>query len=257
MNTAFVRVYEELNDFLPLAQRKKRFQHPFKNNPSIKDLIESVGIPHTEVDLILINGQSVDFSAKVQDGDYISIYPVFESFDVKKVSKVRPMPLRKVKFVVDTHLGKLARYLRMLGFDALYKQVCSPKEIIQLALQEHRIILSNSRALLKNKSITHGFCINSYEPLDQLKKVLRRFCLWDEILPFSRCMVCNAELHNITKDEIQHRLPPKVKNGQQEFKICPACKRIYWKGTHYERMMRMIKELDVPRSQRHTGRNGD
>lgn len=243
MNTAFLRVYEELNDFLPLEKRKKRFAHHFNGNPSIKDVIESIDIPHTEVDLILVNGKSVDFSAKVQDGDDISIYPVFESFDIKEVSKVRAQPLRRTKFVVDTHLGKLARWLRMLGFDTLYSPEYAPKEIIQLALQEHRIILSNSRKLLKHKSITHGYCINSYEPFEQLRKVVRRFSLWDEILPFSRCMICNSELEPIAKEKILHRLPPKVKNTQQEFKICPVCKRIYWKGTHYERMIQMIEKL--------------
>lgn len=243
MNTAFLRVYEELNNFLPLERRKTRFEHHFRDNPSIKDIIESIGIPHTEVDLILINGKSVDFSARVQDGDFISIYPVFESFDIKGISKVRPNPLRKTKFIVDTHLGKLARYLRMLGFDTLYKPEYSSGEIIQLALKEHRIILSNSRELLKHKSITHGYCINNYNPLDQLRRVVQRFFLWDKMVPFSRCMLCNAGLQPITKEEILDRLPPKVKKGQQEFKICPVCQRIYWKGTHYEKMMRMIEKL--------------
>jgi len=116
-----IRFYEELNDFLPLERRKVDFSHEFQRRASIKDLIEALGVPHTEVDLILVNGASVDFSYIVRDGDRISVYPMFEAFDIQTVSRVRPQPLRVIRFVLDVHLGKLARYLRLLGFDTLYR----------------------------------------------------------------------------------------------------------------------------------------
>jgi len=116
-----IRFYEELNDFLPLERRKVDFSHEFQRRASIKDLIEALGVPHTEVDLILVNGASVDFSYIVRDGDRISVYPMFEAFDIQMVSRVRPQPLRVIRFVLDVHLGKLARYLRLLGFDTLYR----------------------------------------------------------------------------------------------------------------------------------------
>src|SRR3989338_9144205 len=116
MSRAHFRFYEELNDFLPPERRKTTFTREFRNRASVKDMIEALGVPHTEVDLILVNGASVDFSYLVQDGDRISVYPMFESFDIRPLVHLRPRPLREPKFVLDTHLGKLAVYLRLLGF---------------------------------------------------------------------------------------------------------------------------------------------
>ena len=242
MKIAYLRFYEELNNFLPKEKKKIKFKHKFNNNPSIKDMIESFGIPHIQVDLILINNKSVDFSYIVQNGDDISVYPIFESMNIKKVSQVREEPLRVIKFVVDVHLGKLTRYLRMLGFDTLYQNDYNPGKIIKISKSEKRIILSKSRQLLKIKDITHGYCITDSDPEKQLKKVLNRFDLINNLNPFSRCMICNGKLESVDKEQIIDKIPEKVKESQQEFAICPNCKKIYWKGTHFESMLKFIDE---------------
>ncbi|MEA3475356.1 MAG: Mut7-C RNAse domain-containing protein [Candidatus Cloacimonadota bacterium] len=244
MKTVHLRFYEELNDFLPLEKRKIRFSHSFKNNPSIKDMIESLGIPHTQVDFILSNNNAVDFNYIVQNGDEISVYPVFESLDIQNISKLRPTPLRQIKFIADVHLGKLARYLRMLGFDTLYQNNYTPNQILKISKLEKRIILTKSRELLKRKEVTHGYCITESNLEIRLKRVLNRFNLYDSIIPFSRCMICNTNLESVSKEKIIDRIPKKVKEWQKEFKICPNCNKIYWKGTHYESMMKFINSLN-------------
>jgi len=243
MKTVHLRFYEELNDFLPLDKRKIRFSHSFKNHPSIKDMIESLGIPHTQVDFILSNNNSVDFNYIVQNGDDISVYPIFESLNIQNISKLRPTPLRQIKFIADVHLGKLARYLRMLGFDTIYKNDFLKREIIKIAKSEKRIILSRSRELLKIKDITHGYCIASTDTEKQLKLILNRFDLTKNIKPFSRCMICNSKLKSVPKEKIIDKVPPKVKELQNDFAQCPNCKKIYWKGTHYIRMKKFIDNL--------------
>lgn len=150
------RFYEELNDFLLPQRRKIAFEHDYKGRVSVKDLIESLGMPHTEIDLILVNGECVDFTYHVQHKDQISVYPMFESMDVAGLSKIRAEPLRDIKFVVDVHLGKLAKYLRMLGFDALYENNYSDSELALLSSNEHRILLTRDRGLLKRRIVHYG-----------------------------------------------------------------------------------------------------
>src|SRR3972149_748976 len=138
MKTAYFRFYEELNDFLPPEKRKIKFEHPFFCRASVKDIIESLGVPHTEIDLILVNGKSVDFSYIINDKDEISVYPVFESFDISEVQHLRAKPLREPKFVLDVHLGALAKYLRMTGFDTVYHNNFEDVEIIKVSLSQKR-----------------------------------------------------------------------------------------------------------------------
>jgi uncharacterized protein with PIN domain/sulfur carrier protein ThiS len=241
----FLRFYEELNDFLPEEKRKKRFAHQFIDRTSVKDLIESLGIPHTEIDLILVNGKSVGFKYKIKDGDDISVYPVFESFDILDVQHLRPRPLRKPKFVADVHLGRLTKYLRMMGLDVLYKNNFNDDEIVQLSLKEKRAILTKDRGILKRNEVTHGYFVRSTKLEEQVKEVLKRFDLQKEIKEFSRCIECNELLKLVKKEEVINHLPPKVSHSQNEFYICPACNKIYWKGTHYQRMLSFIKRLGI------------
>jgi len=243
MPEASFRFFEELNDFLPDRREKKRFLHQFKERASIKDMIEALGIPHTEVDLILVDGKSEDFNYIVKGGERISVYPVFESLNIRQVSKVRPEPLRETRFILDTHLGKLARILRMLGFDSLYRKDLTPDEIISVSLSEHRIILSRSRNLLKRKEVTHGYCLNTSEPEKQARLVLKRFDLQENLEPFTRCMECNSPLEELPRDDACGKVPEDVLPGQQEFKWCPACGKAYWKGSHYLKMEEKIGEI--------------
>lgn len=242
---ASFRFYEELNDFLPQNRRKKRFVHNFIDRTSVKDMIESLGIPHTEVDLILVNGASVDFSYLVKDGDDISVYPVFESLDITNTQHLRPKPLRNPKFVLDVHLGTLAKYMRMLGFDTLYKNNYNDEEIVDISLREKRTILTRDRGLLKRADVTHGYWIRENKTENQLIEVINRFDLKKLIRELSRCLLCNSKLIKISKDKVLDLVPKKVKEYQNEFYLCEHCNKIYWKGSHYNKMKGIIDKLKL------------
>jgi uncharacterized protein len=153
MKTAFFRFYEELNDFLPEDRRKRDFSLNFDGRPTVKHLIESIGVPHTEIDLILVNGVSVDFKHHVSDQDRVAVYPVFESFDISPLVRLRPYPLRKPVFILDVHLGKLARKLRLLGFDTLYRNDYEDSEIVAIAVAAHRIVLTRRYPTVKSRQV--------------------------------------------------------------------------------------------------------
>ena len=242
--TINIRFYEELNDFLPKNRRKKPFEHLYFCNPTIKDIIESLGIPHTEVDLILVNSLSVDFKYVPSNGDKISVYPVFESIDITKVTNLRPVPLRASKFILDVHLGKLARYLRLLGFDSLYKNDLEDNVIIEIATKEKRIILTRDIGILKNGKVSHGYFIRSQQPREQLKEVIHRFDLSKQIKPFARCSGCNSKIKPIDKKKVKDLLKPRTKKEFRDFFQCSGCKKIYWHGSHYERMMEFIGSFE-------------
>jgi len=240
MHQVWFRFYEELNDFLPSFKRKIQFAYSFKGNPSVKDAIEALGVPHVEVDMIIANGKPVDFSYNIKSEDKISVYPVFESLDLSNVSPLREKPLRLIKFIMDVHLGRLSKYLRLCGFDTFFDTGLNDVEIIDLSLKEHRIILTRDRGLLKNKRVTHGYWIRSSNPVGQIKEVLQRFDLKNSLNPFIRCLECNGMIEDVNKDEIKDRLPQKTKDFYTEFRRCKVCGNIYWEGSHYERMKKFI-----------------
>ena len=179
-------------------------------------MIEAIGVPHTEVDLILANGESVDFDYLVENGDYVSVYPVFESVDITPLLRVRPRPLRVVRFVLDVHLGRLATYLRMIGFDALYPADYRDEELARISAEEQYILLTRDRGLLKRGQVTHGYWVRATEPRRQLVEVLRRFDLFGQTAPFRRCLRCNSLLEPVRKEEIVGRLPPKIRQCYDE-----------------------------------------
>jgi uncharacterized protein with PIN domain len=240
MNLAWFRFYEELNEFLPSGKRKKTFPYSFIGTPSVKDAVEAIGVPHVEVDLILVNGLSVSFSYKLKNADSVSVYPVFESVDITPVTHLREKPLRDLKFILDVHLGKLAKYLRLCGFDTYYRSGYNDQEIISISLSDKRVILTRDIGLLKNKQVTHGYWIRSQHPDEQLKEVFKRLDLKNQIRLFTRCAECNGILFDVPKEEILYRLLPKTRKYYQEYKKCPGCDRIYWKGSHFERMKKYI-----------------
>jgi uncharacterized protein with PIN domain len=241
MAVAHFRFYEELNDFLPQERRKVDFDYTFDRRASIKDAVEALGVPHTEVELILVNGVSVGFDYILADGDRISVYPVFESLDVTPLIRLRPAPLRTPRFVLDIHLGTLARYLRLLGFDTLYRNDYDDDELAQTSAVEHRILLTRDRDLLKRKIITHGMFIRSDKPRTQLADICRRLDLYGSFRPFSRCTRCNGLLEPVEKSEVIDRLEPKTKLYYDHFLRCANCGQIYWKGSHFGRMEALIE----------------
>ena len=238
-----LRFYEELNDFLLPEQRKKSFDVILTQAGSVKDLIESLGVPHTEVDLIIVNGESVDFNYLVKNNDCISVYPVFEALDISPIIRLRPSPLRVTRFILDTHLGRLAAYLRMLGFDTLYRNDYDDPLLAEISVTEKRILLTRDKKLLTRKQITHGYYVRETQPQQQLLEIVKRFDLSGSLKPFSRCLHCNGTLHSVGKNEIKDHLLPRTEKYYHEFWRCQHCRKIYWKGSHYQRMQQLIDQL--------------
>lgn len=243
MKRAYVRFYAELNDFLPPARKGQEFGYAFDVSGSVKDMIESLGVPHTEVDLILANGEPVDFAYLVRDGDRISVYPAFQSLEVSPLLRLRPQPLREIRFAADANLGRLAAYLRMLGFDTLYRRDFGDEELAKLSAVDRRVLLTRDRGLLKRNIVTRGYCLRETDPTRQLAEVLQRFGLVPSIAPFQRCIHCNALLRSVSKESVEDRLLPETKQFYDEFYLCAECGRIYWKGSHYRRMRRFIESV--------------
>ena len=243
MKQALFRFYAELNDFLAPGRRQIAFTHCFADRVSVKHLIESLGVPHSEVDLILVNGRPESFGYIVQDQDTISVYPVFESLDISPVGRLRPQPLRETRFVLDIHLGQLATYLRLIGFDTLYENDYQDDELAQISSQQRRILLTQDRGLLKRNLVTHGYCVRESNPEQQLLEVVRRFDLTESIEPFQRCLRCNGLLQEIAKEEISQQLLPDTRRYYDEFHMCQSCNQVYWKGSHYQRMRDFLKRV--------------
>jgi len=244
MSEVSFRFYEELNDFLPRDRRKQDFTIHFRPQNSVKDMIESVGVPHTEVDLILVNGESVDFAYIVQPGDRISVYPEFEALDISGLTRLRPEPLRRTRFILDTNLGKLVRYLRLLGFDTLYNTDWHDAELAKIAAAGNkRILLTRDHGLLKRKQVSHGYFVRNDQPEMQVREVLSRFDLYQAIKPFSRCMQCNGLIRPVEKTQVIDRLPRRVAEVFDQFSECEYCGRVYWQGSHYDHMQRIIDDI--------------
>jgi uncharacterized protein len=240
---AYFRFYAELNDHLPPDQQYKAHEKSFFVPSTVKDVIESFGIPHVEVELIIVNGESVGFSHVVRDGDRIGVYPVFESVDITPALRVRSEPLRDPNFVLDVHLGKLAAYLRMLGFDALYRSCYTDPELVRISSVERRVLLTRDRGLLKHSAISHGYWLRETDSRCQAAEVVQRFDLARFIRPFTRCMACNGLIESVSRERVRDRLLPHTAELYDEFRQCSQCGRVYWKGTHYKRMRRWIEEL--------------
>ena len=245
-HSATFRFYEELNDFLPLHRRKRDCHYGFNGHPAIKDAIESQGVPHTEVDLIVVNGKSVGFDHQLLPGDRAAVYPMFESLDISPIVALRDAPLRRSAFILDVHLGKLARLLRLLGFDALYRTDYDDPEIIRIALDEHRIILTRDRRLLHDRRITHGRWLHSTNSERQAREVIERFQLENDIRRFKRCPLCNGLVEAVGKEEVLARLEPLTQKYYSEFFRCTGCNKLYWKGSHYDRIVDKLDTIAQP-----------
>ena len=240
-NSATFRFHEELNDFLRPDRKKRDIVHTFSGHPAIKDPIEALGVPHPEVERILVNGESVGFDYLLQDGDQVAVYPVSEAVEVTPLVRVRDRPLRNPRFICDVHLGKLARFLRIGGFDTLYENTYADPEIVRIAVSENRIILTRDRRLLHHRVVTHGYWLRSDDPDTQMEEVLRRFDLGSRIGTSTRCPACNGELEPVSKGEILDRLEPLTREYYDTFFRCRECGQIYWEGSHYEALRKRLR----------------
>ncbi len=242
-----IRFHDQLNEFLPAQLNGKAFDVAFKKPRSVKDLIESIGIPHTEIDLIISNDKSVDLDYQVQPGDRIEVYPLSISAEFSlpdhAIVHCQPEPLSEHRFVLDVHLGKLATYLRMLGFDTLYRNDYDDPVLADISSEERRILLTCDRMLLMRKQISYGYYVRNRKPQQQLLEILSRYNLYGQIKPFSRCMHCNGCTHPVSKCSIETRLLAKTKKYYNDFYQCDSCKKIYWKGSHYQEMKKLIDKF--------------
>lgn len=243
MKQCSFRFYASLNDFLPVEQNHVEFAHEFELSSSLKDMVEALGVPHTEIDLVLVNGTPSALTHIVHDADRISVFPWFYLIKLEDAQRLHPMPLCEARFVCDSHLGRLAAYLRMLGFDTFYRNNCADDQLARISAQERRILLTRDRGLLKRTSVVHGYFVRASDPRQQLHEISERFDLPDRISTFTRCMHCNTPVQKIRKEEVLDRLPPSTRQHYDEFRLCPGCQKIYWKGSHYRRMQRLIDTL--------------
>jgi len=243
MPLVFVRCYAELNDLLPLNWRFATFPLSLPPNAFVQDLAHTIGIPIDRIDLVLVNNQPVYLTYSLKENDRIAIYPVFENFDITSLTKVRDIPLRQPKFILDVHLGKLAHQLRLFGFDTLYQNNWTKDSILAIAGKEHRVLVSKSRSLLSSESLTHAHLIKSSVPRDQLMEVLAWFDLYGIASPFTRCIACNTKLRGVEKGTVLPQIPKKVQGWCNEYQACTVCERIYWKGSHYSHMNAFVQSI--------------
>jgi uncharacterized protein with PIN domain/sulfur carrier protein ThiS len=243
MGQIHIRCYAELNDRLPPERRFRDSSLAWEREAVLTDLMAALGIPAAEVDLVLVNGESVPLEAPVRPGDRIALYPVFESFDIGPTQRIRGRPLRQPRFILDVHLGKLAAHLRMLGFDASGGGVSEDDALAERSIAEGRILLTRDRLLAARRDLSRVFLLRSGEPGEQLVAVVRRFQLQELVRPFTRCLRCNSPLTPVSKEEVFERLPPRVRQRQTEFHRCCLCPRVYWPGSHQERMSSLVEQV--------------
>lgn len=241
-HVALFRFYGALNDFLPASRRQMDVPYSFWGEPAVKDAIEAQGVPHPEVDLVLVNERPVSFDEGLSNGDRVSVYPWIQSLErpAKALRPPWPVPLR---FLCDVHLGQLARYLRMMGFDTRYDDDRSDRMLARIADTEDRILLTRDIGLLKRGRVTKGGFVRAQEPRDQLSEVVVRFSLADRADPLSRCLTCNVSLRPSPPGAVEAQVPPRAKEAHDRFVQCPSCEQVYWEGTHVDRMQKLIASV--------------
>lgn len=250
MSRVIVRFIDELNDFLPTAARGHEKEVAFKGKRSVKDLIESLGVPHVEIDRILVGGKPAGFTCPVQDGDSVLVFPFPQERTSEDCPPLSPLHGALPRFVCDVHLGVLCRRLRLLGFDTLYDRNWSDIRLSRLSAEQERILLSRDRQLLKRNEVRRGLYIRSQQAGEQLRAVLTRLNISRDCRPFSRCLKCNGNLCDTEADEIvtagsAGRIPPRILRRFRRYRVCSACGSYFWKGSHYEKLKRLIEECGI------------
>lgn len=232
IKTANFNFKTDLIDLIKGSSELGVIECKFKGRQSVKHLVESMRVPHTEVGNIISNGNRVDLDYIVQDTDQIEIWPV-ESVSLKQTPH----------FIADNHLGKLTKYLRILGFDTLYRNDFHDDELAKISYQDERILLTRDRGLLMRKEIIRGVLIRSREPREQMREVLSRYQLQNNIQPFQRCLDCNTTLIPVDKEHVKDRLQPLTKRYYNDFHLCQNCDKLYWKGSHYEHINKFLHKF--------------
>lgn len=226
MARARFRFHGDLNDFLPAARRGVWLSYECSDRPSLKHAIETFGVPHPEV------GQPADLTPPLRDGDCIEVFP--RRYDTP--------PDGGWRFVLDCHLGRLAKYLRILGFDTLYDAQAGDVRLAE-ASAAGRFLLTRDRSLLMRKQVAHGLLVRGDHPRAQLVWLAGKLGLWGAAAPLRRCLRCNALLEPVAREAVWERIPPKTRLWCRDFAQCPGCGQLYWQGSHYERMQAWIRCL--------------
>jgi len=239
------RFYGALNDFLPAAFRQATIRRALDGTPAVKDVIEAIGVPHPEIGLVVVNGEPATFACRVSAGDRVAVFPPFRSIELGAVVSVAPpaLPVTALRFVVDGHLGRLAAYLRMCGFDTVYDNHAADPELARRSAADDRVLLTRDHGLLKRGIVARGYFVRSDRPHDQLAEVIERFDLAAAARPFERCLRCNGELEAAERATVEAEVPPRVFGEQPEFRRCPSCSAIYWRGSHRARMERLLRSV--------------
>lgn len=238
---ATFRFYEELNDFLPPERRKRDVAIEVDRARSVKDAIESAGVPHPEVDLVIVDGESVGFGHVLRGGERVAVYPMFEALDVAPLQRLRPRALRDPRFIADAQLGKLARHLRMAGFDVLYDAHAGDEAIVRCASAARRTILTRDKGLLRRRDVERGYFVRSDAADVQLGEVVAALQLEGALRPFTRCRECNDLLEDVAREALPASVPAAIRALYGSFKRCPRCARTYWPGSHYARMSGLLE----------------
>jgi len=224
----------------PPFRGQKMVAYQLTRQASVKDIIEALGVPHTEVGRLTVAGRELSFAALGAENDRLDVYPLCPPVDVLTPTLLRPEPLASITFAVDMNVGKLATLLRMAGFDTFYRNYISDSELIEVAVREKRIVLSKDRDLLKRKDVVFGYLVREIYPEKQLAEIVHLFGLKEQFKPLSRCLRCNALLQPVEKRRILNRLEPLTQTYYHAFHRCPCCDRIYWPGTHRDTMLLML-----------------
>lgn len=224
----------------PPFRGQKRVAYELTRQASVKDIIEALGVPHTEVGRLTVAGQEIPFSTAGAADDTLEVYPLSPPVDVSTPTLLRPEPLAKIAFAVDVNVGKLATLLRMAGFDTFYRNYISDPELIEVALRERRILLSKDTDLLKRKEVVFGYLVREIHPENQLAEIVDLFGIKGQLKPLSRCLRCNGLLQPVGKEEIIEQLEPLTKEHYDSFRQCLGCDRIYWPGSHRDKMLLVL-----------------
>jgi len=246
MVSATFRFYDQLGEFLPRERRGREFHAPCAREATVKHMIEALGVPHTEVELVLVNGESSGFERLLREGDRVAAYPAFGQLDVGALQRLRSWPQERLRFVADAHLGGLARLLRMAGYDTLYDNHYRDDDIERIAREEARVLLTRDRELLKRRTVELGCYLHALKPEEQLRELFARLRLGPGMRPFSLCLHCNLPLRSVDKAQVLERLPPRVAATHEEFTTCEHCGRVYWKGSHHARMCALLAGVAAP-----------
>jgi len=236
-----LRFHGDLNVFLGSKVGDAIIERPLAEKTSIKDVIESCGVPHPEVDLILVDDQPVGFGHTVAADAKVEVFPV-ENRDTNNTVK-RLQTVGIIKFVADGHLGSLTRNLRLLGFDVIYQRNADDRQLLEVMARENRALLTRDRRLLMHGIVQHGYYPRSQNADEQTIEVVRRFDLSELIAPFTRCLLCNAPLEEAAKADVFDKLEPLTKIYYGQFRRCPDCKQIYWPGSHFPKLQKRIEEI--------------